>query len=957
MATLSMVESVEAFLATIEKSGILSPEALAKVRESAAKADSPMALARPLVKDGTLTKWQASQLLYGYHQLVIGKFKLLDQLGAGEMGRVYLAEHIQMGRRHSLKVLSRRHVAKPDVLKRFLAEAQQVCGLDHRNLSHVYDINQDGDRYYLVMEYVEGQDLQRLVEKSGRLPAADAVDYVRQTAEGLAHAHENKLFHGDLKPSDLVVDESGTVKVLGIGQGRLAEGPAAPAGQDETGETASLAAAIHHAPEQRGSMRTINHKSDIYSLGSIFCYLLAGKAAADAAEAEKLLQGVAEVPAELTRLCLAMMAEKPDERPASMQAVIDELAVAGRSKPAAKSPEARPPVGSNGKDKASAAPPKAKKPPVARPLGEGASLPVAKALEEPAAAEEIAAAPAEEEPAPFGGFAIQTKGRVGVKPPVKSQPSSAAAVASADGPSAAAEKKTSYLPLIIGGSIGGGVLALTGVALLVYVLFFRGGESTEIADASKRSESTAAESTESAASPAGEGNPENNPGGETNPGAESNPTVEANPATEANPGAAATPAVATTPETKPANPNPATAAPMPAEAPKPAETPAAAPMPMPMPTATTPETPAPMPAPMPEPPKPEPPKPEPPKPAPPAGDPFVGFAKAVTLPKLGTGMGDIPPEALEPKVLGPCKVDEKALVIARLIGGEFATRGGRQKFEMAAANGGTALQDWEVSLTGGEGPLVIAKLSGKGGNLTFQWTPEAAREPNAPFLMNCAVSLSAGKGLHTVALREPVTGPPLAVEVEKSGSVKWLVENLPDPKSVYFEVTKLDGIAKQKYDPENVMRGSGEDLTVWIGPADDSLPLGLKLTSSISGKNVQVSSQSWIKFEGMKKAEKYSKKMLTSGKTTVTQQLNFLTQRLTALGNGRDERTEQQRSLINQQIEELNKGASQVDALATFLESLQTGGAVHFRVYYLAEENAQVDLVVTDGAAAAPEKK
>ena len=82
MATLSIVESVDAFVATIEKSGLLPTEAMAKVRELAAKSDSPKALARPLVKDGTLTNWQANQLLYGFHKLVIGKYKLLNQLGA-----------------------------------------------------------------------------------------------------------------------------------------------------------------------------------------------------------------------------------------------------------------------------------------------------------------------------------------------------------------------------------------------------------------------------------------------------------------------------------------------------------------------------------------------------------------------------------------------------------------------------------------------------------------------------------------------------------------------------------------------------------------------------------------------------------------------------------------------------------------------------------------------------------
>ena len=227
-------------------------------------------------------------------------------------------------------------------------------------------------------------------------------------------------------------------------------------------------------------------------------------------------------------------------------------------------------------------------------------------------------------------------------------------------------------------------------------------------------------------------------------------------------------------------------------------------------------------------------------------------------------MSDLPPEVLAPKVLGPCKVEPKALVIARLKGGEFAARGGRQKFELVAANAGTAVQDWEVNLTSPEAPVLVAKLGVKDGNLNFQWTPEGAKEANAPFLANCALELSAGPGHHVVAFREPVVGPPMTIELEKQGTAKWLVENLPDPKSVHFEVSKLDGIPRQKYEPENVMHGVGEDVMVWTGPSDDAMALGIKLTSGISGKNVQITSFPWVKFEGMKKAEKYSKKVLAA---------------------------------------------------------------------------------------------
>src|SRR5689334_19054299 len=105
MAALTPVESVAALLRAIEKSNLLSPETLTKVRETAAALANPKSVARVLIKDGTLTRWQAEQLLHGFHRLIVGKYKLLDHLETSPTGRVYLAEHVQMGRRHALKVL------------------------------------------------------------------------------------------------------------------------------------------------------------------------------------------------------------------------------------------------------------------------------------------------------------------------------------------------------------------------------------------------------------------------------------------------------------------------------------------------------------------------------------------------------------------------------------------------------------------------------------------------------------------------------------------------------------------------------------------------------------------------------------------------------------------------------------------------------------------------------------
>src|SRR5438132_8175086 len=218
MAALTPVASVEALVSAIEKSGLLAADAMEKVREAAAKASDPKSLARDLVKGGALTRWQAEQLINGYHRLLVGNYKLLDQIGTSPTGRLYLAEHAQMGRRHTLKVLARRLALNAEAVKHFLDSARNACSLDHRNISHVYDVNQDRIGHYVVMEHIEGQDLEEMVERTGRVNADQALDFLRQAAEGLAHAHANGVVHGDLKPANLLRDHSGTIKILEIGQ-------------------------------------------------------------------------------------------------------------------------------------------------------------------------------------------------------------------------------------------------------------------------------------------------------------------------------------------------------------------------------------------------------------------------------------------------------------------------------------------------------------------------------------------------------------------------------------------------------------------------------------------------------------------------------------------------------------------------------------------------------------------
>ncbi|MGH7136286.1 MAG: protein kinase domain-containing protein, partial [Pirellulales bacterium] len=186
--------------------------------------ENPQVVAGHLREARLLTQWQCNKLLEGRHKgFFLGKYKLLDHLGTGGMSAVYLGEHIHMHRRVAIKVLPTQRVHDSSYLARFYREARAAASLDHPNIVRAYDVDNQGDTHYLVMEFVEGQDLQKMVKRQGALGFELAAEYIRQAAEGLAHAHKMGLIHRDIKPANLLVDRQGTVKVLDLGLARFAD--------------------------------------------------------------------------------------------------------------------------------------------------------------------------------------------------------------------------------------------------------------------------------------------------------------------------------------------------------------------------------------------------------------------------------------------------------------------------------------------------------------------------------------------------------------------------------------------------------------------------------------------------------------------------------------------------------------------------------------------------------------
>ncbi len=316
------ISSSESFLAVLVKSKLFTAEQIDEANDAAKGTADAETLARLLVRKDMLTRWQAGQLLAGRSSFFLGKYKLIELLGRGGMGGVFLGEHTTMNRRVALKIVSKSVAKNPASLERFLTEARAIAGLDHPNIVRAYSVDNEGNRYYIVMEYVEGRDLKEIVEADGPLDFASAADSIRQACDGLAHAHDRGMIHCDIKPSNLMVNQQGVVKVLDLGLARLSDE------NDSNGakEDRVLGTVDYLAPEQAMESHKFDHRADIYSLGCTLYFLLTSRppfgegtlhqriVKHQTQEPPDIAKLRDDVPDDLVRICGKMMAKDPDDR-------------------------------------------------------------------------------------------------------------------------------------------------------------------------------------------------------------------------------------------------------------------------------------------------------------------------------------------------------------------------------------------------------------------------------------------------------------------------------------------------------------------------------------------------------------------------------------------------------------------------------------------------------------------
>ena len=305
----------------VRKSGVLDEKRLdaylAKVASSNAIPPEPGKFAGLMVRDGVLTHFQAEQFCQGkWRRFTIGRYKVLERLGAGGMGSVYLCEHKLMRRRVAVKVLPTAKADDPASLERFYREARAVAALDHPNIVRAYDIDQDDKLHFLVMEFVDGANFQEIVKRSGPLDVTRAAHYIRQAALGIQHAHETAgLVHRDIKPGNILVDRNGIVKILDMGLARFFH---------DTDDILTkkydenvLGTADYLAPEQALDSHGVDIRADIYSLGATFYFILTGRPPfSEGTVAQKLIWHQTRQPKSVRSL-------RPDV-PAEMAAVLEK---------------------------------------------------------------------------------------------------------------------------------------------------------------------------------------------------------------------------------------------------------------------------------------------------------------------------------------------------------------------------------------------------------------------------------------------------------------------------------------------------------------------------------------------------------------------------------------------------------------------------------------------------------
>jgi eukaryotic-like serine/threonine-protein kinase len=261
--------------------------------------------------------------------LVDGRYRVISRLGAGGMADVFLAEDQQLGRKVALKLLHRRFAEDPDFVERFRREAQAAAGLQHPNVVSVYDRGSFDDTYYIAMEYLPGRSLKQLIRQEAPLDPLRAIDITIQILKAARFAHRRGVIHRDLKPHNVIVDDSDHAKVTDFGIAR--------AGASDMTETGSIMGTAQYLSPEQAQGHAVNAGSDLYSVGVVLYEMLTGRVPFDAESAVTIaLKHVSEsppppsainpdIPPELEQTVLWVLNKNASDRPVDADQLITVL--------------------------------------------------------------------------------------------------------------------------------------------------------------------------------------------------------------------------------------------------------------------------------------------------------------------------------------------------------------------------------------------------------------------------------------------------------------------------------------------------------------------------------------------------------------------------------------------------------------------------------------------------------
>ena len=271
--------SAPEYMALLKKTGLLSAAQWTIAEEASRKQSSPAELSKELVRLGLLTTWQSMQLLKGQTGFVLHHYRLLEAVGRGGMGHVFKAQDSRSSAIVAIKVMSRKLSSNQNLVSRFRREIRASSRLSSPNIVRTIDAGRVGKIDFMVMEFVNGDQLDGILARLPLIPPGTACEVIRQAALGLQHAFECRMVHRDIKPGNLMVDWDadgrGIIKIMDMGLVRLDEEKENATAVTRAGQV--MGTPDYMSPEQGLNTSNVDIRSDIYSLGCTFYRMLTGR--------------------------------------------------------------------------------------------------------------------------------------------------------------------------------------------------------------------------------------------------------------------------------------------------------------------------------------------------------------------------------------------------------------------------------------------------------------------------------------------------------------------------------------------------------------------------------------------------------------------------------------------------------------------------------------------------------